>query len=119
MREVIDKYSAMPFSYTTDCCRFAAECVESVKGENPIKDLMYSSEREAYKIIDKYGNLENALRHYLGEPYDGHKDGDVCLIDANGGRDAAAVIYRGRVVARVDGGLMDYPLSRAKLVWCT
>ena len=118
MRQVIDKYAGLPFDYKTDCCRFAAECVESIRGENLISELSYSTERGAYKIIAKHGSLESALRFYLGEPYDGHKDGDVCLIDSNNG-DAAAVIYRDRVVARVKGGLMDYPLDRAKLVWCT
>ena len=118
MRAVIDKYAGLPFSYKADCCRFAAECIESIRGDNPIADLEYSSEREAYKVISEYGSLEAALRFYLGEPYDGHKDGDVCLIDDNRGRDATGVIYRDRVVARVENGLMDYPLDRAKLVWC-
>lgn len=117
MNEVIFKYSGLPFAYGTDCCRFAAECVESLRGDNPMRDLEYANEREAYKIIKGHGGMEGALRHYLGEPYDGHKDGDVCLIDANDGRDAVAVIWKDRVVARVENGLMDYPLSRARLVW--
>ena len=119
MRKVIDKYASLPFTYGTDCCQFAADVIEHFTGNNPIADLVYTDERSAYRIIRGFGGLGAALRHYLGEPYDGHKDGDVCLIDANDGRDAAAVIYRDRVVARVEGGLMDYPLERAKLVWCT
>lgn len=118
MRSVIDKYAGMPFDYRSDCCRFAAECVEMVTGKNPIAELSYSTEREAYRIIKQYGGLREAVTHYLGEPSDGEgKDGDVCLIDASNNREALGVIYRDRVVARVESGLMDYPVSRAKTLW--
>jgi hypothetical protein len=119
MRAVIDKYAALPFRYGQDCCSFVGECIESITGSNPIAHLNYQDRPSAYAIIDRYGDLEGAMRHYLGEPYDGHKDGDACLIDNNGGELAAAVIYKGRVVARVKGGLCDYPLERALMVWCT
>ena len=119
MRAIIDKYAGLPFRYGDDCCQFAGEVVEYFTGENPMDALSYSDERSAMKIIEQYGDLEQAMRHFLGDPYTGHKDGDVCLIDTNDGDDAAAVIYRGQVVARVKGGLMNYPLSRAKLIWCT
>ena len=118
MREVIDKYSALPFDYKNDCCRFAAECIESQRGVNPIASLSYATEEEAYTLISRYGGLYHAIKHYLGEPYDDAKTGDVCLLDANDGTEAVGVIYRERVVARVKNGLMDYPLSRAKFVWC-
>lgn len=117
MRTVIDKYAGMPFEYGADCCTFAAECIEALTGKNPIAELSYANEREAYRIIKQHGGLEGALRHYLGEPYDGCQTGDVCLIDANDGRQATAVIYKNRVVARVEKGLMDYPLDRALKVW--
>ena len=119
MRSVIDKYADLPFRYGQDCCQFVGECIEATTGKNPIAALAYFDEREAYAIIDMYGDMEGAMRHFLGKPYDGHKDGDACLIDNNGGRQAAAVIYRDRVVARVNNGLMDYPLDRALMVWCT
>lgn len=119
MRHIIDKYAGLPFSYGTDCCQFAAEVIEHFTGNNPIAGLVYSDERSAYRIIRELGGMGAALRHYLGAPYAGHKDGDICLINANDGREAAAVIYRNRVIARVEGGLMDYPLARAKAVWCT
>ena len=119
MRSVIDKYSGLPFRYGLDCCQFAGECVESLTGKNPMDALTYSTEREANKIIESFGGLENAMRHFLGEPYDGHKDGDVCIMDNNAGQMISAVIYRGRIVARVPGGLMDYPITRALRIWCT
>ncbi len=119
MRTVIDKYAGMPFRYGLDCCQFVGECIEAITGKNPMYQFRYKNEGQANAILAQYGDLEGAMRHALGEPYDGHKDGDACLISANGGRFAAAVIYRDRVVARVKGGLMDYPLSRAQLIWCT
>jgi len=118
MRNVIDKYAALPFEYGLDCCQFAGECVESITGHNPMDSLSYSNEQEAHGVIESFGGLENAMCHFLGEPYDGIKDGDVCIMDDNKGNKIAAVIYRGRIVARVGGGLMDYPTGRAEKVWC-
>ena len=119
MRSVVDKYSGLPFSYGQDCCQFVGECIESITGVNPIEDLHYSTEAEAIKIIKKHGGMQEVITHYLGEPYDGCKDGDACMIDNNNGELAAAMIYKGRVVARVESGLMDYPIERALMVWCT
>lgn len=119
MREVLIKYVDRPFTYGDDCCTFVGACVESVTGKNPMDNFHYSNRREADQIIDTYGSLEAAITATLGEPYDGCKDGDVCTLDANDGTEAAGVIYRERVVARVANGLMDYPLERAKRVWCT
>ena len=119
MKAVINKYAGLPFRYGQDCCQFVGECIEAITGKNPIVGLTYSDEREAYAIIDRFGGLENAMRHFLGEPYDGHKDGDACLMDNNGGRLAAAVIWRNEVIGRVGNGLMNYPLNRAKIIWCT
>ena len=119
MRGVIDKYAGLPFRYGQDCCQFVGECIEAMVGKNPIEDLIYSDEREAYAIIDRFGDLEGAMRHFLGEPYDGHKDGDACLMDNNRGRLAGAVIWRNEVIGRVENGLMNYPLDRALIVWRT
>ena len=119
MRTVIDKYAGLRFRYGQDCCQFVGECIQAITGKNPIGALIYSDEREAYAIINRFGDLEGAMRHFLGKPYDGHKDGDACLMDNNGGRLAAAIIWRNEVIGRVENGLMNYPLDRAKLVWCT
>ena len=119
MRAVIDKYSGLPFRYGQDCCQFVGECIESITGKNPVESLSYSTELEAQVILGQFNGLEGAMRHFLGEPYEGFKDGDACLIDNNNGERAAAIVYRNRVIARVMGGLMDYPRSRALLVWNT
>lgn len=93
------------------------ECIESVTGKNPIADLSYSTEEEAREIIESHGGMQAVITHYLGEPYNGCKHGDACMIDTNNGELAAGIIYKDRVVARVKSGLMDYPLNRALMVW--
>lgn len=118
MIEVINRYSCLPFRYGADCCTFAAEVIESLTGKNPLQGLSYKTEKEAYQIIRRLGGFESAMRHYLGNPYGGHKDGDVCLIQVNG-RQAAAVIHKDSVIARTGGGLQRLPLGRALIVWCT
>lgn len=87
-------------------------------GRNPMTAFNYTNEEEATQAITQHGDLEDAMRATLGEPYGGHKDGDVCLIDTDRGL-AAAVIHRGGVVARAEGGLIRYPLSRALMIWET
>jgi len=119
MRDVLIKYSNLPFQYGEDCCTFAGECVESMTGSNPMDRFDYKNKRQAYRIINNFGSLEGAMIDALGQPYGGMKDGDVCLLSANDGTDAAGVIYHDRVVARTESGLMDFPLDRAKKVWCT
>lgn len=119
MRTVIAKYAGMPFEYGADCCRFAADCVLANTGRDPMANVEYATKGQALRLISTHGGLAGALRHYLGDPYKGCQEGDVCLLDANRGRLAAGVIYQGRVVARVESGLMDYPLDRALMVWPT
>lgn len=118
IERIFNKYSCRPFKYGDDCCQFAGEVVAALTGKNPMDRFSYSDESGAYDIIGRYGDLCGAMTHVLGEPYDGHKDGDVCLINADG-RQAAAVIHRGGVVARVEGGLRRLPIDRALKVWCT
>ncbi|MBW2561659.1 MAG: hypothetical protein JRE40_12505 [Deltaproteobacteria bacterium] len=118
MRSVIDKYSGLPFKYGLDCCQFASEFIEAQTGIDPAPGVDYKSKAEADKLINKYGDLEGLMIHFLGEPYDGCKNGDVCIMDNNIGDIVAAVIYRDRIVARVPGGLMDYDIDRAIKVWC-
>ena len=119
MIKVIQKYTGIPFSYGLDCCQFVGECVESITGKNPMDGFEYSNEAEAYEVIGKYGKLEDAMRATLGEPYDGYKDGDICLLEMKDGQQLAGVVFQGRVVVRAKRDLMDLPASAAKIVWCT
>lgn len=118
MRDILLKYSSKPFRYGDDCCAFVGDCLKQMTGKNPAEGLRYKTKAEADAIIEKHGSLEAAISFYLGSPYDGIKDGDVCLLPTNDGDVAAGIVFNGRIVARVARGLMDYPLDRAIKVWC-
>lgn len=119
MFAVIEKYSRTPFRYGADCCQFVGECVESLTGRNPMEQFDYGSQAEAEAIIASYGGLEAAMRAVLGEPYDGAKTGDVCLLRVNG-QELAGVVMGDRAVYRTSKTyLTDIPVERAEVVWCT
>ena len=116
---VIHEWADRPFEYGRfDCCQFAGEVIAAQTGENPMHRLHYTSEREAYRIINQYGSLEKAMRHFLGEPIAvaDAKHGDVLLIDTDQG-EASGVVYLGQAVIRHPNGLRSYDLSCARLAW--
>ena len=117
MRAVIDKYSAIPFTWGADCCTFVGECVEALTGHNP--NFAYSTHAEAKKILARFGSLEAAITDRLGGPYFGYRNGYVALVESAGGIPLAGIFYRGRIVVRVQTGLMDLPPCRALRVWRT
>lgn len=117
MRNIIDKYSRRPFRYGADCCAFVGECVEANTGCNPMERFTYSTEDEANQIISEFGDLEAAITATLGEPHnDEPKNGDVCVFP-NAGRQIAGIVYKNRIVARTQSGVMDYPLDWALNFW--
>lgn len=119
MQDIINKYSRLPFEYGLDCCNFAAECVESITGKNPMESIRYSGEAEALALIESYGSLEAAVRSVLGDPYDGIKDGDITVHDVQDGQQTVGVVYLGRSVVRTKSGVTDWPLEWAKGIWKT
>jgi hypothetical protein len=76
----------------------------------------YRTRTEADKILAGFGGIDNAISNFLGAPVKAGRDGDVCTLDTEHGI-AAAIIYRGRIIARTPSGLMDYPLTRARRFW--
>ncbi len=118
MWSVIEKYSALPFSYDADCCQFVAECIEATTGKNVLDGYSYSGEEGAMALIKKHGSLAATVTAILGHgPYDGAKDGDVTVYDLNTGEQIAGIIYKGRSVVRAKNGLTDWPVDGAKFVW--
>ncbi len=120
MIEVINRYASLPLTYgDADCCQFVAECVEAERGYNPMAGFTYADEDEGNAIIDQHGGLLQAILATLGQPYAGHKNGDVALCECQGVQ-MAGVIYNDRVLVRTArGGVTDWPLTRAILVWET
>lgn len=120
MNPVIAKYADLPFSYSrVDCCQFVAEYLATSTGVNLADDFAYDDEAGALAHIARFGSLEALITSVLGPPYFGYKDGDVALIVQSNGNEVAGVFDRGRVVARVECGLVDLPPERARKVWRT
>ena len=119
MRAIIDKYAAMPFSYGADCCQFVGECVEAVTGTNPAAAFRYTDEASATELIASYGTLAGLVTAVYGQPYDGHKDGDITVHDQADGTQVAGVVYRGESIVRTKAGLMNWPLTWARGIWET
>ena len=119
MRNIINKYAGIPFSYGTDCCQFVGECVEYFTGRNPASEFKYNGERGANELIASYGTLKDLICSVYGEPYDKAKDGDIALCERTDGYQLAAVVFNGVLVVRTPSGVMDWPLERARYVWNT
>ena len=113
MKAVIEKYAGLEFSYPLDCCQFVGECVETITGRNPADEFEYNSMTGAMRHIQRFGSLRKLLTHVFGRE---QPSGEVALLELNG-RETAAIVWRGRLVARTPGGLMDYPLAAATCFW--
>ena len=110
-----------PFEYGTfDCCQFVSACVNEMKGKNPMSIFDYENEAEAYKIINRFGSLIEAIDDTLGADArtDDPQDGDVSVHDSPLGQ-LAGIVYRGRCVVKTKSGIMDWPLQTAVAFWRT
>jgi hypothetical protein len=82
-----------------------------------MQQFSYKTESEANEIIAGFGDLEAAITATLGEPHNNEpKVGDVCVFP-NAGRQIAGIVYKNRIVARTQSGVMDYPLDWALNFW--
>lgn len=104
-----------------DCCRFAAETVDAITGEDFLARLSekYHDERTAIAYIKKSKGIRAAVTKFLGEPVEKWamaRRGDVCLIPTEIGEGLG--ICTGPTIAGVDAkGLGFYSLDKALAVW--
>lgn len=117
MRDILLKYSGMPFRYGADCCTFVAECIRFHTGKDLMQGFDYSNQTGAMRIIARHGSLSALITSILGEPYAGVNEFDVCVVPDNNGAEAAGIVYNDRIIARVPNGLMDYPTDRGLCFW--
>lgn len=64
----------------SDCCSFVAFIANNLTGRDFSEYLTYSSEREAYDIINSHGSFEALMDSVFGEPRD-PSDGDPCMLE--------------------------------------
>lgn len=64
----------------SDCCSFVAFIANKLTGRDFSEFLTYSSEREAYDMIDEHGSFEALIDRVFGEPAEPN-DGDPCMLE--------------------------------------
>ena len=117
--QVIEHWQGLPFEWgTLDCCQFVGSCIESVTGENAAEFYDYDGEAEAQALIEEAGDLVALVSQTLGDPVErAPQENDVVLVN-DGSQDILGFVWAGRVILRTKGGLVDWPLDRARNVWC-
>lgn len=69
------------FNYgDSDCCAFVAFISDKLTGLDYSRYITYSSEREAYDIIEAHGSFEALMDSVFGEPQE-PSDGDPCMLE--------------------------------------
>jgi hypothetical protein len=64
----------------SDCCSFVAFIANKLTGRDFSEFLTYSSEREAYDMIEAHGSFEALIDRVFGEPAEPN-DGDPCMLE--------------------------------------
>ena len=122
MRSIFQKYESMPFDYgIADCCQFVGECVESMRGYNPVKPFEYDTEGEANELIGSYGNLRSLVTETMGKPcaFADRRDGDIAIYEQTDGSQILGVVDGDEVVLRSMKGLVRWPIRHASAIWST
>lgn len=74
-----------PFEWgKSDCCKFAARCVNAIVGTDPSERWQYADEFGAGRILRQYGGVEGIATFVFGEPKDAMSAnrGDVVMVEA-------------------------------------
>jgi hypothetical protein len=68
LRGYLEDTRTKRFSYGVwDCCLFAAGWIQIVTGVDPAAEFRgYTSQKEAYKIVDRFGSIQSMLSQALG-----------------------------------------------------
>ena len=118
--DVIQEWAGVPFEYGLDCCTFAGELIQSVRGYNPMDRFSYANEAEALALIEQHGGLEQAITSVFGDPIPVEEatDGDAVIIDTEKGP-VAGVTVAGRIIVRIGSQPRALHLSLARAAWRT
>ncbi len=120
LHEVISERQRVPFEWgAQDCVTFAAACIESITGVDPIADLEpWSDERSALRRIAEVGGVEAWLdEHYGRVEWHGAMRGDVGVIDQASGTTVLVVNTGAGWVGPSEDGLTPSPPSAVRAAW--
>lgn len=118
MIEVINRWTEIPGN-EWDCCIFAGELIESVRGYNPASEWTVKGREDAQGVLDRE-SLESIACRKFGAPIspEGAEDGDFALVNIRKG-EMAAVVYRNGLVVRTPYGVGHFNLRHAAHIWRT
>lgn len=111
----------LPFAWgSQDCCNFAADWVQLVRGVDPMADLRgLNSGLEANRALVAAGGLLAAVTQRMGPPIVGKmaQVGDVALVRHSAGLLSMGVCLGPYVTAPGVAGLLMLPITHAEAAW--
>lgn len=122
LAEAVTAANEKTFGYGLhDCCLFTADVVQAITGVDYAESLRgYTSEQEAYEIVEHYGSITAMVSALLGaEPiHPAHAmRGDVVLAEY-GGRETLGICLGAHCAfAQVGVGLRMLPRASASRAW--
>jgi len=105
IKRALNSWRRREFEYgDSDCCSFVAHIASELTGRDYRRFITYSSEREAYGIIEAHGGFEalmDSVFLHRGEP----KNGDPCLLDIPIAGEIMGIKYHNSAVCVTKHGL--------------
>jgi hypothetical protein len=81
VKQALNSWKRRDFNYgDADCCSFVAHVASELTGRDYRQYITYSSEREAYDLIESHGSFEALIDSVFGEPAEA-SDGDPVMLN--------------------------------------
>jgi len=117
----VGKCQALPFAWGShDCCTFAADWVQIVRGNDPMADLRgIRTAREAAQALQEEAGILAAVTRRMGEPLPGTfaQVGDVALVVHGNDQRSMGVCVGPWLAAPGPLGLLMVPITAAEAAW--
>lgn len=122
LAEVLAAHERRPFAWwRNDCVRFAARCIEAVRGACPLNGITWPEDAAgAGAVLAAHGGLTAYWSRVLGEPKPPLRAfrGDLVLVRQEGRTACAIVTLDGwHVASPGPDGLVRLPLDAAHRAW--
>lgn len=117
----VDACRAQPFAWGShDCCTFAADWVNIVRGTDPMADLRgLASALACGRALAECGGLRAAVTQRMGDSIPGRfaQVGDVALVVHGDNQRSMGVCLGPWVAAPGEAGLLMVPIDQAEAAW--